>query len=583
VSAKPVPSTAAAPAGVAPDGATHGPASGPVPGRSSGPVPGSAAATWRARQMLARAHWAAGAFAAYDRASVLRIAEAVAKAAHTQSRRYAEWAVRETGFGVVEHKVVKNEACSLGILERYRDEDYVSPRIDAAAKILSLPRPAGVILALTPSTNPVCSVFFKVILALLTRNAIVVSPHPMAQACCADAARLLASVATEAGAPDGTIQVVPDATVPLIEALMADPVTDVIVATGGTAVVRAAHRSGNPALGVGPGNVPVLVDATADPAAAARRIADSKAFDNSILCTNESVLIVQEQVADRLLRELHRQQAALLDEAATGRLRAYLFPDGRLNGEAIGKDAAWIADRAGLRVPPRTRVLLAPFDLVVDEEPLAHEKLCPVLGVVRTESADRGIEAARAVVRMGGAGHSAAVHSTDPGVIMRYGIRVPVLRITVNAGNSTGSSGLDTNLAPSMTLGTGFVGRSSIGENLEPRHLVNWTRVAYNADAGVPFDDFAGIAAWSPPDGPVPGYPHASNLPGAALSGAALSGAALSGAALSGTALSGAALSGGAVAGAAPAGAAAGPEVAAAVREQLRALIIEELEQLIKR
>jgi acetaldehyde dehydrogenase / alcohol dehydrogenase len=525
-----------------------------------GPAPGSAAATWRARQMLARAHWAAGAFATYDRASVLRIAEAVAAAAHAQARQYAEWAVRETGFGVVEHKVIKNEACSLGIMQRYRDEDYVSPRIDAGAKILSLPRPAGVILALTPSTNPVCSVFFKVILALLTRNAIVVSPHPMAQDCCADAARLLASVATEAGAPDGTIQVVPDATVPLIEALMADPVTDVIVATGGTAVVRAAHRSGNPALGVGPGNVPVLVDATADLSAAARRIADSKAFDNSILCTNESVLVVQEQAADRLLRELHRQQAALLDEAGRDRLRAYLFPDGRLNGEAIGKDAAWIAERAGLRVPPRTRVLLAPFDLVADEEPLAHEKLCPVLGVVRAESADRGIEAARAVVRMGGAGHSAAVHSTDPGVIMRYGVRVPVLRITVNAGNSTGSSGLDTNLAPSMTLGTGFVGRSSIGENLEPRHLVNWTRVAYNADAGVPFDDFAGIAAWSPPDGPVPGYPHASNLSGTAAAAGAVSAAE-----------------------AAAAAAAVGPEVTAAVREQLRALIIEELEQLIKR
>src|SRR6202035_5055923 len=215
---------------------------------------------------------------------------------------------------------------------------------------------------------------------------------------------------------------------------MADPVTDVIVATGGTAVVRAAHASGNPALGVGPGNVPVLVDATADLTAAARLIAESQAFDNSLLCTNESVLIVQDTAADRLLRELQRHQAALLDDAARDRLRAYLFPDGRLNGEAIGKGAAWIADRAGIRVPPRTRVLLAPFDLVVDEEPLAHEKLCPVLGVVRTESADRGIEAARAVVRLGGAGHSAAVHSQDPRVIMRYGTRVPVLRISVNAG-----------------------------------------------------------------------------------------------------------------------------------------------------
>ena len=529
---------------------------------SGDPAPGTAAATWRARQMLARAHWAAGAFASYDRASVLRIAEAVATAAHAEARRYAEWAVAETGFGVVEHKVVKNEACSLGILEHYRNDDYVSPRIDPAGKILSLPRPAGVILALTPSTNPVCSVFFKVILALLTRNAIVVSPHPMAQGCCTDAARLLAAAATEAGAPDGAIQVVPDATIPLVEALMSDPVTDVIVATGGTAVVRAAHRSGNPALGVGPGNVPVLVDATADLPEAARRIADSKAFDNSILCTNESVLVVQEAVADRLVRELHRQQAALLDEAGRDRLRAYLFPDGRLNGEAIGKDAAWIADQAGIRVPPRTRVLLAPFDLVVTEEPLAHEKLCPVLGVVRTESADRGIEAARAVVRLGGAGHSAAVHSRDPGVIMRYGTRVPVLRIAVNAGNSTGSAGLDTNLAPSMTLGTGFVGRSSIGENLEPRHLVNWTRVAYNSDASVPFDDFAPITAFQAPDGPVPRYPHASNLAAAGEGTAGPAGPPPRDQA------------------AVPAGGTAVPD---AVRQQLRALIIEELEQLIKR
>jgi acetaldehyde dehydrogenase/alcohol dehydrogenase len=528
------------------------------------PAAGTAAATWRARQMLARAHWAAGAFATYDRASVLRIAEAVATAAHAESRRYAEWAVAETGFGVVEHKIIKNEACSLGILERYRNDDYVSPRIDPEGKILSLPRPAGVILALTPSTNPVCSVFFKVILALLTRNAIVVSPHPMAQGCCADAARLLAAAATGAGAPDGTIQVVPDATVPLIEALMADPVTDVIVATGGTAVVRAAHRSGNPALGVGPGNVPVLVDATADLAGAARRIADSKAFDNSILCTSESVLVVQEAVAGRLARELQRQQAALLDEAARDKLRVYLFPDGRLNGEAIGKDAAWIAARAGIRVPPRTRVLLAPFDLVTGEEPFAHEKLCPVLGLVRAESAERGIEAARAVVRLGGAGHSAAVHSRDPRVIMRYGTRVPVLRIAVNAGNSTGSAGLDTHLALSMTLGTGFAGRSSIGENLEPRHLVNWTRVAYNADPSVPFDDFAPIAAWQAPDGPVPRYPHASNLAGE-VPAAGDSPAGTPG--------------GMAAPGAAPDPAA----VPDAVREQLRALIIEELAQLIKR
>jgi acetaldehyde dehydrogenase / alcohol dehydrogenase len=527
------------------------------------PARGGVAATYRARQMLARAHWAAGAFATYDRASVLRIAQAAAEAAHAKSRDYAEWAVRETGFGVADHKVIKNEACSLGIFERYRDEDYVSPRVDPASKIMSLPRPAGVVLALTPSTNPVCSVFFKVIIALLTRNSIVISPHPMAQECCADAARLLASAATAAGAPDGIIQVVPDPTVPLIEALMSDPVTDVIVATGGTAVVRAAHRSGNPALGVGPGNVPVLVDATADLPAAARRIAESKAFDNSVLCTNESVLVVEQAAADQLQRELQRQRAAVLDEAGAARLRAYLFPDGRLNGAAIGKDAMWIAEQASVRVPARTRVLVAPFAQVLPEEPLAAEKLSPVLGMVRAETAGRGIEAARAVVRRGGAGHSAAIHSTDPATIMRFGERVPVLRVAVNVGNSTGSAGLDTNLAPSMTLGTGFVGRSSIGENLEPRHLVNWVRVAYNADAGVPFDDFTGLGAASPPDGPVPRYPHASNLPAARDASPA------------------------AAADLAPGGPPGGTRAAAvvsdAMREQLRALIIEELRQLAGR
>jgi len=518
--------------------------------------------------MLARAHWAAAAFAGYDLPSVLRIAEAVARAAHAESRRYAEWAVKETGFGVAEHKVIKNEASSLGLFERYAGEDLVSPRIDPDAKIVALPRPAGVVLALTPSTNPVSSVFFKVILSLLTRNAIVVSPHPMAKGCCTDAADLLAEAAVAAGAPDGVIQVVREPTVRLVETLMSDPVTDVIVATGGTAMVRAAYRSGNPALGVGPGNVPVLVDATADIAAAARRITESKAFDNSVLCTNESVLIVQQSVREPLLREMQRQHAVLLDETGRDRLRAYLFPDGMLNGDAIGKDAKWIADQAGIRVPPRTRLLLAPVGLVVPEEPFCREKLCPVLGAATVPTAAAGVEAARAVVRIGGAGHSAALHSEHPPTIMMYGARVPVLRVAVNVGNSTGSAGLDTNLAPSMTLGTGFVGRSSIGENLEPRHLVNWTKIAYNADPGVTFGDFAGLSPWRAPAGRVPAYPIASNLPG----GGGVRPESLS---------SASAARSGALAGASPADSEpASTALPDSVRAALRAMIIDELRAL---
>jgi len=188
-----------------------------------------------------------------------------------------------------------------------------------------------------------------------------------------------------------------------------------------------------------------------------------------------------------------------------------LFPGGRFDIRFVGKDASWIAAEAGLRVPNRTRVLLAPFDLVVPEEPLAHEKLCPVLGLVRVPTARRGIDAARAVLRLAGRGHSAAIHSTDPQVIMDYGAAVEVLRVAVNVGNSLGSAGLETNLAPTMTIGTGFFGRSSVAENLHPSHLVQWTRLAYNRDPAEPFGDFNGLVPRQTPAAPVPPYPVASN------------------------------------------------------------------------
>lgn len=464
-----------------------------------------------AGHMLERASWAARAFATYTRDEVQRIVEAVAEAAFAQARHYAEWAVKETGFGVVEHKVLKNQACSRDIVEIYRDQDFVTPRVDTGRKIVEVPRPAGVVLALTPSTNPVASVYFKVLLSLMTRNAVVISPHPMAKECCNAAARTLAEAAVAAGAPDGIVQCVVQPSIPLINSLMADTRTNVILATGGTAVVRAAYSSGNPAIGVGPGNVPVLVDATADVKQAARLLTDSKAFDNSVLCTNESVLVVEEAVADRLLREMERNGAAVLDRSAAERLSDYMFPYGQLNVEVVGKDAAWIAKQAGLRVGPRTRVLVAPFDVAVPEEPLTHEKLSPVLGMIRVPNARRGIETARAIVRVAGAGHSAAIHSTDPATIMGFTSRVPVLRVSVNVGNSTGSSGIDTNLALTMTVGTGFIGRSSLGENLEPRHLVNWARIAYNTDPAVPMGDFTGLVPWRQHAGPVPPYPRASN------------------------------------------------------------------------
>src|SRR4051794_24445563 len=465
----------------------------------------------RARMMLQRARWAATAFATYDGERTRRVVQAVVEAAYQNAERFAVDAVAETGMGVAEHKRRKNEACSRGLLERYGGEDFAGVRIEGEAKIVAVPKPAGVVLALTPSTNPVATVYFNTILALMTRNAVVVSPHPLARKVCAEAVHTLARAAVAAGAPDGCLQVVEEPTIPLIEALMGDGGVDVIVATGGSAVVRAAYRSGNPALGVGPGNVPALVDATADIAQAARHLAESKAFDNSILCTNESVAIVEERVADALCRALDRQGAHVVGEEEAQRLRAALYPEGRINTELAGKDAAALAAAAAVRVPARTRALLAPFGLIVPEERLALEKLFPLRGLVRVPDAARGIEAARALLRIGGAGHSAVIHSRDPRTILAYGAAVRVLRVSVNAPGSTGGSGLDTNLAPTMTVGTGFFGRSALTENLQPRHLTQWTRLAYASDPAEPFGDFAGLEPWAvrPEPAPVQAPPHA--------------------------------------------------------------------------
>ena len=194
----------------------------------------------RSRMMLDKARWAASKLQMMDRASIQRVTGAVAKAGHGKAQHYAEWAVRETGMGVVEHKRIKNEACSTGIAVLYAHEDFIAPRIDAGRKIVELPRPAGVIFALIPVTNPIATVYFKTVLALMTRNAIILSPHPGAKGCCADAARMLAEAAKAAGAPDGAIQVIDEPDIPLIESLMSDERVDLIVATGGPSVVKAA-------------------------------------------------------------------------------------------------------------------------------------------------------------------------------------------------------------------------------------------------------------------------------------------------------------------------------------------------------
>lgn len=471
-----------------------------------------AALAGRADMTLERALWASEVFRRYDRHITMAIVDAVASCAHDNAGKYAEWAVEETGFGVAAHKKLKNELTARPLVDFYRDEDFVNRRIDANRKIVEIPRPAGVVLALAPSTNPIATINFKVLSALMTRNAIVISPHPAASACSVDAARTLAEAAEAAGAPEGVIQIIEEPTIPLIEELMSSPKTAVILATGGSKMVRAAYSSSNPAIGVGPGNAPVVVDSTADLDKTARRIVESKSFDNSALCTNESVVITLADVDARLRQAFKQARAYVCNEDDVDRLRRYMFHERGFNIECIGRDATWIAQECGIRVPENTLVLVAPIEQIGVEERLSMEKLCPVLAYHVVSGRDQAIAQARAVLRLTGAGHSAAIHARDEQFATRFASSVEVYRVVVNVPCSQGAAGFQTALAPTFTVGTGFFGRSSIGENIGPQHLVHWTRMAYNSEESEVFGDHHGVD--SDFEGPLPQAPS-DGVPGA--------------------------------------------------------------------
>ncbi|QIE46308.1 aldehyde dehydrogenase family protein [Pseudohalocynthiibacter aestuariivivens] len=458
-----------------------------------------------AKMKVGRAAWAARYYQSFSREAVLRIAEAVARAGFEKADHYADWAVRETGFGVVEHKAIKNKLCTHELLDYYRELDLITPRVDADRKIVEMPKPAGVIFALAPATNPVATVYYKAMLAILSRNAIVFSPHPAAKACSADAARHLAEAAEAAGAPSGLIQCVEEPSVPLVQDIMASDKINVIMATGGNAMVRAAYSSGNPALGVGSGNAVAYVDPSARVDAAAKCLVDSNSFDNAILCTNESVVLCLQSNRGNLERALRSAGAHICNEQDTDKLRDYLFHDHGFNVDAVGKSAQWIAEKAGIRVSPSARILVPVVAEPGQDDLLFREKLCPVLTLTAAIDFQQAVTFAKHTAKRG-AGHSAAFHGEDSGRLVAFSQAMPVYRVVVNAPCSQGAAGFATHLPPSFMIGTGYAGRSSVGENVGPQHLVNWTRIAYGKDvpANLHDLDFAALSADPGPGAPAP-------------------------------------------------------------------------------
>ncbi len=443
------------------------------------------------RNLMRRARAAADAFRRIAPAQAMAIAGTVANAAAGRARHYAEWAVRETGFGKVEDKIDKNLTGSIRIYETYCDSPIGGIRQDRDRNLVEIGRPAGVIVGLSNSTSPVGTVYFKAMLALMTRNAIVFSPHPAALACTADAARFLEKTARLAGAPTDAIQILAEPTLKATNALMQSGDTDLVIATGGAAMVRAAYSSGNPALGVGPGNTPVYVDRSADLASAAEKIVAGKEYDYGTPCSAPSVVLADRPVARELRGLLERQGAYFCSDEELATLEAAAFPGGRLNPAIVGQPAGRVAQIAGLSLPPETRAIVGLLkDAAKDAAtvpPMAREKLSVLLGAAAVDGVEGAIGIARCMLRSAGSGHTAAIFTGDPEQAVLFGAALDYYRIVVNGDPTNGAVGRGTALPVTFTIGTGFAGKSSIDHNLGPEDLIDWKRVAFPAgDAPAP-------------------------------------------------------------------------------------------------
>ena len=410
-----------------------------------------------------------------------RVCAAMAAAGAAAAETLARLAVEETGFGIVEHKVLKNLLTSTDLWAAIRDIKTVGIiGRDEARGMVQIALPMGVIAALIPSTNPTSTAFFKCMIAVKARDAIVISPHPAAARCTLEAARVMAEAAVAAGAPRGLITCMEHPTLQGTDELMRHRATSLILATGGTPMVRAAHSVGKPAFGVGPGNVPCYIDRSADLESAARMLVASKAFDNSVICATEQAAVVDKPVAARFAELVQAQGAYFVSPAEADALRRYLFrPDGSTNAKAVGKSARVLATMAGFAVPDTVRILVARLDAVGPAEPLSREKLTTVLGWYEVADWKAGCDRCLELIHFGGDGHSVALHARDEAVITAFGLEKPVHRIVVNTMSSLGATGGTTGFAPCMTLGPGGVGGAITGDNIGVRHLFSVKNIAY--------------------------------------------------------------------------------------------------------
>jgi acetaldehyde dehydrogenase (acetylating) len=410
-----------------------------------------------------------------------RVCAAIADAAYTASARLGQLAYEETGYGIPDHKRLKNELSSRVVWESIKNTPTVGVvRQDSQRRVYEIAWPVGVIAALTPSTNPTSTAIYKVISAVKARNAIIVAPHPSAALCTLETCRVMQAAAEKAGAPANLVNCIQNISLPGTQELMQHKRVRLILATGGTPMVKAAHSVGKPALGVGPGNVPVYVDRSADLRQAARYIVASKAFDCSTICASEQSVIADRPIADQLEELMKAEGAHFADENQTAALRSLLFhPDGSMNTKTVGKPSQVLAQMAGFSIPSGARIIVTRLAQTGEGEPLSREKLTTVLGWYVEDGWESGCDRSIELIHFGGRGHTQIIHAQDENVIMAFGLEKPVFRILVNTMGTLGAVGLTTGLMPSMTLGAGGEGGSITGDNVSVHHLYNIKRLAY--------------------------------------------------------------------------------------------------------
>ncbi len=436
----------------------------------------------QARDLAVAAREAMRSFQFASQQQVDRICEAMVAAAMREAGRLGQMAHDETGFGYPAHKKLKNEFAAQGVWDDIKDVPTCGVlRRDEKNKVVEIGWPVGVLCALTPSTNPTSTAIYKILIAIKARDAIVVVPHPTAVKSTSAAVRVMAEAAEAAGLPKGMISCMTEISLAGTNELMHHYAINMILATGGPGMVKAAHSTGKPALGVGPGNGPCYVDRTAHVVRAAQMIVESKSFDCSTICATEQTVIADRPIAARLKEEMQARGAQFLSREEADRLAKVMFrPNGMMNAEFVGRTPQALGKAVGIDVDPGSRILVVPLDGIGPKHPLSREKLTTVLGWMEADGWRAGCELAIELLKFGGDGHSLTIHSRDEEAIMAFAIEKPAFRMMVNTWGSLGGVGFTTGIRPSLTLAPGGIGGASVSDNITVEHVLNVKRVAYH-------------------------------------------------------------------------------------------------------